>query len=103
MTAQGSPRTRFRRAIGGGWIFHAELAAREMGNLTLDEALHLVELYAEHEPAKFERAALRWHARFVRERCSSLLDAQIALAALMRLPAGDDRAGELLSELISRA
>ena len=43
-------------------MFHAELAAREAGNLTLAEALELVCLYAEAEPAKFERAALRWHA-----------------------------------------
>jgi hypothetical protein len=40
-------------------VFHAELAAREAGNLTLEEALELVCLYAEVEPAKFERAALR--------------------------------------------
>src|SRR5262249_31997557 len=60
MTAQGHPRTRFQRAIEGRWLFHAELAAREMGTLTLDEALDLVVLYAEVEPAKFDRAAGRW-------------------------------------------
>jgi hypothetical protein len=36
---------------------------------------------AEAEPAKFERAALRWHARFLGEASPSLLEAQIALAA----------------------
>ena len=75
---------------------------RAAGPVSLEEALDLVELYAEVEPAKFERAALRWHARFVAEACGSLLDAQVALAALMRLPAGDDRARELLVELVSR-
>ena len=60
--AQEHPRARFRRAIEGGWVFHAELAASEAGNLTLAEALELVCLYAEAEPAKFERAALRWQA-----------------------------------------
>jgi hypothetical protein len=60
-------------------VFHAGLAAREAGNLTLEEALQLVCLYAEAEPAKFERAALRWHARFVTESARSLLRAQIAL------------------------
>jgi hypothetical protein len=59
-------------------------------------------LYAEVEPAKFERAALRWHTRFVSEACSSLLDAQVALAALMRLPSRDDRAPELLVDLVVR-
>jgi hypothetical protein len=86
LTAQGHPRARFKRAIEGGWIFHAELAAREAGNLTLPEALQLVCLYAEAEPAKFERAALRWHARFVAVAAPSLLQAQIALAALSELP-----------------
>ena len=67
MTAQGRPRARLRRAIEGRWVFHAELAAREAGNLTLAQALELACLYAEAERAKFERAALRWHARFVTE------------------------------------
>jgi len=67
VTAQGHPRARFKRAIEGRWVFHAELAAREAGNLTLAEALELLCLYAEAEPANYERAALRWHARFVTE------------------------------------
>jgi hypothetical protein len=75
-----------RRAIEGRWVFHAEVAARECGNLTLAEALELVCLYAEAEPAKFEKAALRWHSRFVAEAAPSLLRAQIALAA--RLASG---------------
>ena len=76
MTAQGHPRSRFHRAIEVRWVFHAELAAREAGNLTLAEALELVCLYAEVEPSKFERAALRWHTRFVSEAAPSLLRAQ---------------------------
>jgi hypothetical protein len=47
LTAQGHPRSRFKRATEGRWLFHAELAAREIGTLTLDEALELVVLYAE--------------------------------------------------------
>jgi hypothetical protein len=80
-------------------VFHAELAAREAGNLTLAEALELVVLYAEAEPAKFERAALRWHARFVTESSPSLLRAQIALAALGELGRGSETAKRLLGEL----
>jgi hypothetical protein len=85
LRAQGNPRTRFRRAIEGRWVLQAELAAREAGNLTLAEALDLVVLYAEVEPAKFEKAALRWLARYVTEAAPSLLRAQIALAALGEL------------------
>jgi hypothetical protein len=103
LTAQGSPRARFKRAIEGGWVFHAELAAREAGNLTLTEALQLVCLYAELEPAKFERAALRWHARFVSETSPSLLKAQLALSALAELRAGErETAAKMLRELARR-
>jgi hypothetical protein len=102
LTAQGSPRTRFRRAIEGRWVFHAELAAREAGNLTLTEALELVCLYAEAEPAKFEKAALRWHARFVTESAPSLLRAQIALAARAELRAGSEPAKNVLLGLVGQ-
>ena len=67
MTAQGHPRTRFQRAIEGRWLFHAELAGGEIDRLTLAEALELVVLYAEVEPAKFERAAVRWFSRYLDE------------------------------------
>ena len=83
-------------------MFHAELAAREAGNLTLAEALELVCLYAEAEPAKFERAALRWHARFVTEATPSLLQTQIALSPLAELRGGNDAARTLLTELNSQ-
>jgi hypothetical protein len=99
LTAQGHPRARFKRAIEGRWVFHAELAAREAGRLTLGEALDLVALYAEAEPAKFEKAAVRWLGRFVTESTPSLLRAQIALAALSELRAGSEAAERLLREL----
>jgi hypothetical protein len=102
LTAEPQPRTRFRKAIEGRWVFHAELAAREVGNLTLAEALELVALYAETEPAKFEKAALRWHARFVTEAKPSLLQAQIALAALSELRSGGEPAALALVELAER-
>jgi hypothetical protein len=81
-------------------VFHAELAAREAGNLTLAEAVELVCLYAEAEPAKFERAALRWR-RFVAEARPSLLRAQIALAALIESRGGSDAAKRMLQALAS--
>ena len=59
----------------------------------------LVCLYAEAEPAKFERAALRWHARFVTEASASLVRAQIALTALAELRVGSDAATKQLREL----
>ena len=44
MTAQGSAQT--RRAIERKSVLNAELAAREMGQLALEDALSLVLLYA---------------------------------------------------------
>jgi hypothetical protein len=56
LTAQGHPRAIFKRAIERGNVVIAEMAARDVGSLTLGEALQLVCLYAGHEPAKFEKA-----------------------------------------------
>ena len=50
----------------------AEDAARELPNLSLAEALHLVDLYAHHGSPKFERAALRWLERYLTEETPSL-------------------------------
>jgi len=82
-------------------LFHAEVAAREMDRLTLAETLELVVLYAEVEPAKFERAAVRWHSRFTAETSPSLLESQIALAALGDLRSGSEAAKVLLVDLVS--
>lgn len=104
MTAQGHPRAMFSRAIGHGNLLAAESSAREIGHLTLEEALRLLFLYAEHEPVKYERAALRWLARYLGEgKDVSLLKAQLAVLALAELRAGDGkRAAKLLSELARR-
>jgi hypothetical protein len=104
VTAQGHPRAIFSRAVERGNLVVAETTARELGRLTLEEALRLLFLYVEKEPIKFERAALRWLARYVTEgKAVSLLKAQIALAALSELRAGErESAAKLLSELARR-
>ena len=45
----------------------AEDAARELPNLSLEDALQLVHLYAERGSPKYERAALRWLERYLAE------------------------------------
>jgi hypothetical protein len=75
----------FRRAIASGNVVIAELAAREFA-LSLEEALQLVLLYAAYEPAKLERAALRWFRRYLDEgKNVTVMNAQIVLAALAAL------------------
>jgi len=60
MTSQGTPRGRFQRAIHSRHVQNAEMAAREMGGLSLADAFQLCELLANTDPARYERAALRW-------------------------------------------
>jgi hypothetical protein len=103
LTAQGSPRSIFKRAIERGNVLIAETTAREFA-LSLEEALQLVLLYAAYEPAKLERAALRWFRRYLDEgKGVTLLRAQIALAALAELRAGEpEQATDLLAGLARR-
>jgi hypothetical protein len=102
VTAQGHPRAIFSRAIERGNLVIAEATAREIGRLTLEEALRLLFLYDEHDPIKFERAALRWLARYVTEgKAVSLLKAHLAVSALAELRAGERQAGaKMLAELL---
>jgi hypothetical protein len=94
----------FQRAVQQRNVMRAEAAARQLGQLPLDQALRLVFLYAEKEPIKFERAALRWLARYVTEgKAVSLLKAQLALSALAELRAGErEAAAKMLMELVRR-
>jgi len=56
MTSQGTAHGRFQRAIHRGHVQAAEIAAREMGGLSLADALLLCELLPNVEPARFEQA-----------------------------------------------
>lgn len=51
MTAQGHPRAIYSRAIERGNLVTAEASAREVGNLTLEEALRLLFLKVRAEAA----------------------------------------------------
>jgi hypothetical protein len=67
----------------------AEDAAREIGNLPLEDALQLVHLYAERGSPKFEPAARRWLVRYLTEGTPSLRDVAkvtLSLAKLERRP-----------------
>jgi hypothetical protein len=68
MTSQGTPHGRFQGAINRRHVQAAEMAAREMGVLSLADALSLCELLAKTDPSRYERAALRWLERFIDER-----------------------------------
>jgi hypothetical protein len=76
----------FTRAIERRNLAMAEQVAREVTNLTLEEALRLLFLYAEKDPLRYERAALRWLDLYLAKgKAVSLLKAQLAATALAEL------------------
>jgi hypothetical protein len=103
VTSQGSPYARFRRALDRGNLAEALSSAAELEQVGLAEALELCLLVRDREPARYSRAALRWHGRYCREVDVSFEEAQVVLAALVLL-AGDRtrNAAFTLAELLSR-
>ena len=102
VTSQGSASGRFQRACDRGQVLQAEMAAREMGWVSLVHALSLVVLYARVESPKFEAAAVRWLARLALEgRDVGLDEIQLAAASLgcLRGPR-HERAAKTLSSLL---
>src|SRR5438045_9580506 len=93
MTSQGTAHGRFQRAIHGRHVQNAEIAAREMGGLSLADALSLCELLANADATRFERAALRWLQRFIDERLPPLTEVALAASALAELRHGSRHTG----------
>jgi hypothetical protein len=84
VTSDGSPYARFQRALKTGNPNIALAAAREMPTINLSDALRLCLLLRGTD--RFERAALRWHARYCDElRGVDLDEAQAILACLAAL------------------
>ena len=103
MTSQGTAHGRFQRAIHARHIQNAEMAAREMGGLSLVDALALCELLAVCDPKRYERAALRWLQRFIDERLPPLAEVALAASALAELRHGHRAVGvDALSRLVRR-
>lgn len=84
MTAQPLAHVRFRQAIERRALWMAEDAARELPNLSLEDALQLVHLYAERESPKFEPAARRWLVRYLTEGTPSMRDIAKVSASLAK-------------------
>ena len=102
VTSQGSAFMRLRGALDRQNVTEALSAASELPHVGLAEALELCLLLREKAPARYLRAALRWHGRLCREVDVSLEEAQAILAALAVL-AGERRENEAyaLAELLS--
>jgi len=102
MTSQGSAHGRFARAIAQKNIRGAEIAAKEMGGLSLLDALDYLLLLAEVRPDRFEPAAIRWHGRLETESVGlTLSESHLALAALGDLRSAGDSV-DILKRLLRR-
>jgi hypothetical protein len=88
MTSQGTAHGRFSRCIANRNLRGAEMAARELGQLSLEDALQLCVLYAATNGARYERAAVPWLERLLAERRPSLEEVGLAVAALSELRDG---------------
>ena len=86
MTSQGSAHARFNRALASRKPTLVAAAAAELGQLTLADALAVTLVYLPDDRVRFERAAVRWHARWCLEVRPSPDESQLALAALRALP-----------------
>jgi hypothetical protein len=103
MTSDGSPYTRFQRALNSGNLHLIRTAALELPRgVPLSDALRIVYLLRDDE-ARYERACLRWVARFCLE-CQDVTLEQVerAAGALRELLWNADEATRTLSELCAR-
>jgi hypothetical protein len=96
VTSQGSPHSRFRRALASGNILLIEAAARDLPQpLQLKDALEVLEALAAADDPRYARAAARFVARLTRERDLTLADARYVLALAEALPSAP-AVGEIL-------
>ena len=102
VTSQGSAYPRFRRALDRRNATEALSAAGELQFVGLADALELTLLLAEEEDARYERAALRWHARFAYETKSLDIRESVAVLALLTAIPANRMAAGALAELFGR-
>jgi len=100
VSTQGSPYQRFRRALATGNLNIIRAAAAELPRVDLGDALAVCVAIREAEPERFERAALRWLARFCVERPrATVADVQLAAGAFESMASEPDAALETLRRL----
>jgi hypothetical protein len=77
VTSQGHRYAQFQRALKTGNAHLALCAAAELRHVDLADALSLVLLIRDDDPLRFERAAVRWLARYAaQDRAMRLVEAR---------------------------
>jgi hypothetical protein len=105
LTAQGHPRSIFKRAIENGNLAVAEASAREIGSLTLEESLALTGLVVQKDPGRRSGYTVRWLLRLLEEDENlTIEEAVLAASALAALGGrGHEEAFSTLSAMAERA
>lgn len=100
VSSDGSPYSRFRRALKTGNEALVVAAALELPHVALDDALQICLVLRNGDPDRYERAAVRWLGRFALEgRRVSIEDVREAASALDELPERATEAMERLARL----
>ena len=103
MTSQGHPRTVFKRALQHENLLVAEATAREIGRVSLVEALELTALVARKEPHRHGRYSARWLRRYLEEHERTTIS-EVALVVLnlcaLASSSGHDPALAILREAV---
>jgi hypothetical protein len=104
VTSDGHALTRLRHALERGSATQIRAIVAELPQPPdLEDALAICLALLDREPQTYPRAAAKWASRFAIERQLTLVDAQLAMAALAALPGDGARAGvEALVELSER-
>jgi hypothetical protein len=103
VTSDGNPYARFRRALETGNEALVTAAALELPRIALDDALRICLVLRGGDPARYERAAVRWLGRFALEgRSVTIEDLRLAADALATLPERAAEAMERLQQLCVR-
>jgi hypothetical protein len=95
----GTPRAYFQRAIERGNLVVAEVTAREIGRISLVEAMELTALVAKRDPQRHSRFAARWLFRYLQESDQITID-DCAVAVGLLLTLGGPRHDEALLALL---
>jgi len=103
-TSQGQPRSVFKRALQRENLLVAEATAREIGHVSLLEALDLTALIARKAPRRHPRVAARWLLRYLKEHPTATIEEAGVVAACLRAlgSPGHDEATRTLRAMTER-
>jgi len=100
MSIKGSPYPRYPRALKTGNLAVIRNAASELPSVSLQHALTICLVIRDAEPERYERACLRWLARYCLERADTVENVRAAATALHALPADPEPSLKTLRDLV---